>query len=67
VRIAVVEALGFIGGRLSMTVLSAALKDKSPQVRIRAVEALKDAGARSIAFPISTLATRRRACACTQR
>ena len=39
-----VEALGFIGGRLSMTVLSAALKDKSPQVRIRAVEALKDAG-----------------------
>ena len=50
-RMAVVEALGFIGGRLALTVLSEALKDKAPQVRIRAVEALKDAGTVS-AIPI---------------
>jgi HEAT repeat protein len=44
VRIAVVEALGFIGGSLALTVLSEALKDRAPVIRIRAVEALKDAG-----------------------
>ncbi len=44
VRIAVVEALGFVGGRLAMTVLSEALKDRSAEVRLRSVEALKDAG-----------------------
>ena len=43
-RIAVVEALGFIGGSLALTVLSEALKDRAPVIRIRAVEALKDAG-----------------------
>ena len=44
VRIAVVKALGFVGGRLAITVISEALKDKSPEVRLRALEALVQAG-----------------------
>lgn len=51
VQIAAAEALGFIGGNMAMSALNSGFDAKSPVVRKRVVEALKDAGTvRSIPY-----------------
>ena len=51
VQIAAAEALGFIGGNMAMSALDSGFDAKSPMVRKRVVEALKDAGTvRSIPY-----------------
>ncbi len=51
VQIAAAEALGFIGGNMAMSALNSGFDAKSPMVRKRVVEALKDAGTvRSIPY-----------------